>query len=126
MRNVFVEGIQGMGKSTLVNAISKEFPQYHVCREWDYSPIDLAWCTWMTKEEYENILEKYKEIQEEIVKKTVEEHGHYVISYLQVITDIPNFHKDLEAYWRNILTQLKRNAAIIWEMRCGISLCFNI
>lgn len=98
MRNVFVEGIQGMGKSTLVNAISKEFPQYHVCREWDYSPIDLAWCTWMTKEEYENTLEKYKEIQEEIVKKTVEEHGHYVISYLQVITDIPNFHKDLESY----------------------------
>lgn len=60
MKNVFVEGIQEMGKSTLVNAISKEFPQYHICREWDYSPIDLAWCTWMTKEEYENTLEKYR------------------------------------------------------------------
>ena len=62
MKNIYVEGIQGMGKSTLVNQIYREKPELHICREGDYSPIDLAWCTWMTKEEYEDVLEKYAEI----------------------------------------------------------------
>lgn len=38
MTNIFVEGIQGMGKSTLINGISKLLPKLHVCREGDYSP----------------------------------------------------------------------------------------
>lgn len=98
MKNIYVEGIQGMGKSTLVNRIYQENPMLSVCREGDYSPIDLAWCTWMSKEEYEAILEKYAEIRAEIEKYTVEEIGHFVIAYTKVITDIPNFHKDLENY----------------------------
>ena len=76
MKNIFIEGIQGMGKSTLVNQICREKLEFHVCREGDYSPIDLAWCTWMTKEEYEETLEKYAEIRAEIEKYTVEENGH--------------------------------------------------
>ena len=98
MKNIYVEGIQGMGKSTLVNRIYREFPEFQICREGDYSPIDLAWCTWMTKEEYEAVLEKYAEIRSEIEKYAVEENGHYVIAYTKIITDIPNFHKDLESY----------------------------
>ena len=98
MKNIFVEGIQGMGKSTLVNSIHREISELKVCREGDYSPIDLAWCTWMNKDEYEAILEKYAEIQDEIVKYTVEENGYFVIAYTKIITDIPNFHKDLEQY----------------------------
>ena len=98
MKNIFVEGIQGMGKSTLVNRISCEIPEFCVCREGDYSPIDLAWCTWMTKEEYEAVLEKYDEICSEIEKHTVEENGHFVVSYTKILTDILGFHKDLEQY----------------------------
>lgn len=98
MKNIYVEGIQGMGKSTLVNRIYQENPELQVCREGDYSPIDLAWCTWMTKDEYEAVLEKYAEIRSEIEKYTVEENGHFVIAYTKIITDIPNFHKDLETY----------------------------
>lgn len=98
MKNVFVEGIQGMGKSTLVNRISREVPEYRVCREGDYSPMDLAWCTWMTKEEYDAVLERYEEIREEIVKNTVEENGHFIVMYIKILTDIPGFHKDLEQY----------------------------
>ena len=98
MNNIFVEGIQGMGKSTLVNCISQEKPELQVCREGDYSPIDLAWCTWLTKEEYEAVLERYAEIRDEIEKYTVEENGHFVIAYTKILTDIPNFHKDLECY----------------------------
>ena len=98
MKNIFVEGIQGMGKSTLVNKLAYTIPELKICREGDYSPVDLAWCTWMTKEQYEKVLEKYKEIQDEIRKKTVIDGEHYVASYTQIITDIPNFHKDLEQY----------------------------
>lgn len=98
MKNIFVEGIQGMGKTTLVNRIYQEKPELKVCREGDYSPIDLAWCTWMTKAEYESALERYAEIHDEIEKYTVEENGYYVIAYTKIITDMPNFHKDLEQY----------------------------
>ena len=59
MKNIFVEGIQGMGKSTLINSISKAVPEYSVCREGDYCHVDLAWCTWMTKDDYDKVLERY-------------------------------------------------------------------
>ena len=98
MLNIFVEGIQGMGKSTLVNQIHMNRPELWICREGDYSPVDLAWCTWMTKNEYDNILKKYNEIQDEIMKYTVEEDCHFIIAYTQILTDIPGFHKDLEQY----------------------------
>lgn len=98
MKNIFIEGIQGMGKSTLVNRISNAIPELHVCREGDYSPIDLAWCAWMTEQEYESILKKYNLIRDEIVKKSVREQEHYIVSYTKIITDLPGFHKDLENY----------------------------
>lgn len=95
MKNVFIEGIQGSGKSTLFNRIFNAVPAFHVCREGDYSPIDLAWCTWMSKEEYETVLKRYKPIQNEIIKNTFQEQGHFVVTYTKIITDIPNFHKEL-------------------------------
>lgn len=97
-KNVFIEGIQGMGKSTLINRIYSAIPEFRICREGDFSPIDLAWCTWMSKEEYESVLGRYDVIRDEIVKNTVEENGHFIITYTKIITDIPGFHKDLEQY----------------------------
>lgn len=98
MKNIFIEGIQGSGKSTLLNCISTAIPELHTCREGDYSPVDLAWCTCMTKEEYENVLSRYKTLENEIRRNTVEEHGHFIVSYTKIITDVPGFHKDLEKY----------------------------
>lgn len=98
MKNVFIEGIQGMGKSTLLNSMITAVPDFQVCREGDYSPIDLAWCTWMLKDEYESILKNYKPLQNEIIKNTVCEQDHFVVSYTKIITDIPDFHKELEKY----------------------------
>ncbi len=98
MRNIFVEGIQGSGKSTLVNNISKATPGINICREGDYCPVDLAWCAYMSHEEYEAMLERYSDIREDIVKNTVKEQEHYIVSYTKIITDIPGFHKDLENY----------------------------
>lgn len=111
MKNVYVEGIQGMGKSTLVNRIAAAIPEMKVCREGDYSPVDLAWCAWMSEQEYKSILEKYAPIQDEIVKATVREQEHYIIPYTTIITDLPGFHKDLENYeiynGRKTISELK-------------------
>ena len=111
MKNIFVEGIQGSGKTTLVNRISKLYPDLHICREGDYSPTELAWCTWMSKQEYDAVLKKYSPIKEEIEKHTVKEQDHYIISYTKILTDIPGFHKDLENYeiynGRKTLPELK-------------------
>ena len=98
MKNIFVEGIQGSGKSTLVNLIAKECPKLHVCREGDYSPIDLAWCAFMSEQEYEAVLEKYNSIRDEIIKNTVTEQGKYIITYTKLSTDIQGFYNDLENY----------------------------
>ena len=111
MKNIFIEGIQGMGKSTLINSISKAIPEYRVCREGDYCPVDLAWCTWMAKDDYDKVLEKYAPIRDEIIKNTAKEHERFVVSYTKIITDIPNFHKDMECYevynGRRTLQELK-------------------
>ncbi len=112
MKNIFIEGIQGSGKSTLVNNIYKSKPELNICREGDYCPVDLAWCAYMSKEEYETVLEKYSPIKDDIVKNTVKEQEHYIVSYTKIITDIPGFHKDLENYevfnGRKTLPELKQ------------------
>ena len=98
MKNIFVEGIQGSGKSSLVNNIYKSKPELNICREGDYCPVDLAWCAYMSKEEYEAVLKNYSPIKDDIVKNTVKEQERYIVSYTRIITDIPGFHKDLENY----------------------------
>ena len=112
MKNVFIEGIQGMGKSTLINGIYEKVPEFHICREGDYSPIDLAWCTWMSQDDYDTVLKKYTPIQDEIKKNTIQEKGHFIVAYTKIITDIPNFHKDMETYevynGRKTFNDLKR------------------
>ena len=111
MKNIFVEGIQGSGKSTLINNIVKFNPELHVCREGDYSPIELAWCALMSKKEYEAVLEKYNSIRDEIIKNTVREQENYIITYTKIITDVPGFYKDFENYevynGRKTLAELK-------------------
>ncbi len=98
MKNILIEGIQGAGKSTLMEKVHEMYPQLKVCREGDYSPIELAWCTWMTESDYHHILKKYDMLQEEIQKNTVQEENHYIITYTRILTDVPGFHKELEKY----------------------------
>lgn len=111
MDNVFIEGIQGMGKTTLLNGIFNAVPKIHICREGDYSPVDLAWCAWISKEEYAKVLKQYKSIQSEIINNTVQENENFIISYTKIITDIPGFYKEMEKYevynGRKTLNELK-------------------
>ena len=95
LSNYFVEGLQGAGKSTMVKLISDKLPEYKVFREGDYSPVELAWCAYVTKMQYMDILERYPTLEAEISSKTVEEGKHKVICYTQILTDVAGFHKDL-------------------------------
>ena len=69
--NIFIEGLQGTGKTTLLSTLSKKYPQYDTYREGDISPVELAWCSYMKEEDYERILAKYDYCREEIEKKTI-------------------------------------------------------
>ena len=96
--NYFIEGLQGSGKSTLVSKLSEKHPDFKAVREGDYSPVELAWCAYVSKDEYAEILEKYSSIEDMIREKSYEEDDHVIICYTQIITDVPGFHKDLEQY----------------------------
>lgn len=96
--NYFVEGLQGAGKSTLLQLLSGSLKNYEVFREGDYSPVELAWCAYVTESQYEEILARYEGLKDEIAEKTVREGGHRVICYTRILTDVQGFHKDLEQY----------------------------
>jgi hypothetical protein len=96
--NYLVEGLQGSGKSTLVGKLSEDHPGYTVYREGDYSPIELAWCALVSKEKYEEILDKYSDLKPQIEEKSHEENGNVIVCYTKVQTDRREFYQELEQY----------------------------
>ena len=98
MKNIFIEGIQGMGKSTLLKWIEEAIPEIRVCREGDYSPIDLAWCTWMTRKEYDDLLNQYESLRKDIVMNTIQEQDHLIVTYTKIVTDVVEFYSSAEKY----------------------------
>lgn len=96
--NLFVEGLQGSGKSTLVQMLAEAYPNYRVLREGDYSPVELAWCAYMSPETYETALEKYAPLRSELKRKSVSEGGRVIVPYTQIRTDIPGFYQDMAQY----------------------------
>ncbi len=96
--NYFIEGLQGAGKSTLVQQLSNKYPELKVFREGDYSPVELAWCAYVTESQYEEILKKYPDIEDEIKSNTFPENDRKIICYTQIRTDNSAFYKELEKY----------------------------
>ena len=96
--NYLVEGLQGSGKSTLVGKLQEKYPRYTVYREGDYSPIELAWCALVSKEKYEEILDKYSDLKPQIEEKSHEENGNVIVCYTKVVTDRHEFYQELEEY----------------------------
>ena len=96
--NYFIEGLQGAGKTTFVQKLSDQLMDYKIFREGDYSPVELAWCAYVTEEQYRKVLTDYPSIANEIQEKTVTEETHKIICYTQILTDIPDFHRNLEKY----------------------------
>jgi GTPase SAR1 family protein len=98
LNNIFIEGIQGSGKSTLLNQLQKRLPDYKAYREGDLSPVELAWCSYMTIQQYEKVCNRYQDIASEIEAHTATEGDKKITAYTQILTDIPGFHKSMEEY----------------------------
>ena len=97
-RNYFVEGLQGAGKTTFTKRLSDYLQDYQVFQEGDYSPVELAWCSYVTEEQYGRILEKYPMLNEEIKAQTMEEGNRRIVCYTKIATDVPGFYRDMEKY----------------------------
>ncbi len=96
--NYFVEGLQGSGKSTMVQKLSERDPKLTAVREGDYSPVELAWCACVDELKYREILKKYAVLRAEIEEKTVSEGEKKIVCYTKIRTDFPGFYQDLEQY----------------------------
>lgn len=72
-KNIFIEGIQGSGKTTLLRKLSGMHPEYHVYYEGDISPVEMAWCSYMGKDDFARILTEYAYVKDEILKYTKQE-----------------------------------------------------
>lgn len=96
--NIFIEGLQGTGKTTLLNNLSKKYPDYRAFREGDLSPVELAWCSYMKEEDYQRILDKYDYCRKEIEAKTMREGEYYITAYTQVLAENRSFYEEMEAF----------------------------
>ncbi len=96
--NYFVEGLQGSGKSTLVQKLSDMHPGYTAVREGEYSPVELSWCAYVDDEQYRRILERYPGLRTQIEEKTYSEGRKKIICYTKIATDDRKFYQDLEQY----------------------------
>ena len=97
-KNLFIEGIQGSGKSTLSRELAKRLPEFYVYHEGDISPVELAWCSYMKKEVWEGMLQKYPTLADEIKAKTQIEREYYITAYTRIMAESRAFYEDMEAY----------------------------
>ena len=75
--NYFIEGIQGAGKSTLTGRLAEKLPDCHVFREGDYNPVELAWCSYLTKEQYEALDKRERVFVDYLIKRITEPETTY-------------------------------------------------
>ena len=95
--NYFIEGLQGSGKSTMVGKLS-ETKGGRVYREGDYSPVELAWCAYLTEDEYAAVLDKFADLRPEIEAQTFPEGGKKIVCYTRVKNGTEGFYKELESH----------------------------
>ena len=99
MKNhIFIEGLQGSGKSTLLRKLSQKFPEYKAYYEGDISPVELAWCSYMTKTQYEEALQKYPHVEQEIKQWTLPEGDRYIVAYTRILADMREFYEWMESF----------------------------
>lgn len=98
MKNIFIEGIQGTGKTTMLRLLGQQLPEYKVYWEGDYSPVELAWCSYMTETEYEQAIVKFPDLKEEFEKWTTKEGKHFIVQYTRIMAERREFYEYMENF----------------------------
>ena len=96
--NYFIEGLQGSGKSTLVQKMFERKPNCIAIREGEYSPVELSWCAYMDEKTYQEKLDHYSDMRKMIEEKTYSEGDKKIVCYTKIKTANRGFYKDLEQY----------------------------
>lgn len=96
--NYFIEGLQGSGKSTLLGKLSEIKADCKVFKEGDYSPIELAWCAYLTEQQYKMTAEKYPELRRKIEELTFIEDDRRIVCYTKIPATDSEFYKDFEQF----------------------------
>lgn len=97
-KNIFIEGIPGSGKSTLLIKLSKALSEYNVYHEGDISPVELAWCSYMTEKKLQEAIAKFPDLESEILAKTKKEGDYYITAYTQIMAERREFYEYMESY----------------------------
>lgn len=100
MKNIFIEGMQGTGKTTLLKHLSQRMEARGYCayEEGKISPVELAWCSYMTQEQYQAALEKFPGLREEISKHSEKEEAYRIVEYTKIRTEHRVFYEYMEQY----------------------------
>ena len=96
--NYFIEGLQGSGKSTIAARLADMIPGAYLFAEGDYSPVELAWCAYMTREQYAAEIKKFPSLKDEIANKTFWEGDRAIVCYTKIRTDAEGFYPAFEKY----------------------------
>lgn len=87
-RLILIEGIPGSGKTTLarkLNSLLKnEGIDVEMFEEGQLHPVDLAWCSYLTIEEFEQLLEQYPSQKAKLLASAQQEGAHVVIAYTKL------------------------------------------
>lgn len=98
MKNIFIEGMQGTGKTTLLEALSQKLEGYRIYREGDISPVELAWCGYLTKAQYDLVFLRFPELGSAIRAHTEEEEDHLIVAYTRIRTENAAFYQYMEQF----------------------------
>lgn len=123
MKNVYIEGIQGTGKTTLLRLLGQQLPDFHVYWEGDYCPVELAWCSYMTEAEYQQALVDFPDLVEEIQKLATKEDEYYIVQYTRILAENRAFYEYMEKFeiynGRKPLEEFKRILLHRYEQFAG-------
>ena len=98
MLNIFIEGIPGSGKSTLLKKMQESLPLYRFYYEGDLSPVELAWCAYLTPEQFQKAIDDWPQLEASIKENSKKENNHYIVSYTRISTDQNDFYPYMERY----------------------------